>query len=166
MRRGAADQDVEPAERVVRRLGDRTHLRLVGDIASAGDGLGAGRTGQFSGRFSTLNIDIDASDRGAGLGECNRDCPADAAAGAADQSCLAGKAHRANSLGGHSITVPPSMAMVWPVIKALSADKSHAIVPAKSAGTRFRWVVCCAFTAFTARSSLSPKNSLVSSVKT
>src|SRR6202041_1873663 len=96
--------------------------------------------------LSLRDIDIDAGNRGAGFGKRDRDGPADAAAGAADQGRFPRQIHRLSSLGfnpGHSITVPPSTAMVCPVMNSLASDRSHVTVPARSPGTRLRWMVCC-----------------------
>src|SRR5581483_972143 len=63
-------------------------------------------------------VDVGADDRGALFGEGEHDRPADRAAGAADQRRFALKLHPRP----HSMTVPPSTAMVWPVTKPLASE--------------------------------------------
>ena len=94
VRRRAADQDVETAERLMRRCGGGERLGLVGNIAAARHRSPAG-LGHQPGRLRRgFGIDIDAADGSAGLGIGQRDRAADAAARAADQRRLARKLHR------------------------------------------------------------------------
>src|SRR5277367_5540409 len=80
---GAADQDIEPAERIVSSLCYRLNLCLVGDVAMLIDRFSAGGRDEPSGLLGGFGIDIDAGDRGARLGKGDRDCSADASARAA-----------------------------------------------------------------------------------
>src|SRR5205807_2299742 len=122
-------------------------------------GLGDEPRGFRGGR----GVDVDAGDRCPLLRKGQRDGAANPAARAADQRRLPRQLHLplSSRAGLHSMTVPPSTAIVCPVTKPLASDTSHSMVPARSAGTRLRWIVWPALIVSNARSSLLPKNSWV-----
>ena len=92
-RRRPADQDVEPAKFPQGRLGDREGVFFAGNVAGLRQRPSAGFGDEARGFFRRIRVDVAAGDRSAGLGKGERDRPANAAAGAADQCDLASEAH-------------------------------------------------------------------------
>ena len=92
VRRGAADQDIEPAERVAapRAAAARVSASLA-TLQCRAEARPPAARDQPRGFRRRRRIDVAAGDGGAGLGKGDRDRPADAAAGAADQRRLAGQ---------------------------------------------------------------------------
>ena len=95
VRRRAADQDVEPAERVCASRRRRRASAASSATSQPCDDRAPADLGHQSGRLRRgFRIDIDATDGSARLGIGKRDRAADAAARAADQGRLARKLHR------------------------------------------------------------------------